>query len=494
MNKKRKLIILVIILVLAIIVISRIVINVNKPKTSIDDFSSVKEIVEYDGHKYISMQNSTEEGFEKDIYITFSKPTLNDNGTTNKNLYEIVISHVAGMLKGKNFRLIDTDKNIVVKIKFNDNEEVSTYTINDDSKYWEHIQTNYQIDNLQEEQLSNFTIESQILANIINNNWIYNNINLGSRESTVDNYEIYFDEGYKVRKIGSEIYNIIFTQNYNGQVLNGITVTTSVEDVESALGNPNFKDDANNIIGYKCKYFYIFFTGDEISIYPSDKYDEQKSKRFGELVTELNKTGDMNTFLNKLTDIYPDYASYYSYNNNGYINIVYPLQGFEVVMGATKNNGITIYSNFKGYITDSITIDELKENKQLPANVYTKLDTNLIFNEEIKRVTLDSFNRNPYDKAYLIQTDEYTVINENNIFKFFSRDKKKIDSSITINNFTNMISYSQNIFVYGVKDEGIYFYNAEDMTINQIIQGQGNYNIEKIENNMVFYDGTSVSL
>ena len=88
MNKKRNLIILAIILVLAIIVISRIVININKPKTSIDDFSSVKEIIEYDGHKYISMQNSTEEGFEKDIYITFSKPTLNDDGTNNKNLYE----------------------------------------------------------------------------------------------------------------------------------------------------------------------------------------------------------------------------------------------------------------------------------------------------------------------------------------------------------------------------------------------------------------------
>ena len=492
MNKKRKLIILAIILVLAIIVISRIVINVNKPKTSIDDFSSVKEIVEYDGHKYISMQNSTEEGFEKDIYINFSKPTLNDNGTTNKNLYEIVISHVAGMLKGKNFRLIDTDKNIVVKIKFNDNEEVSTYTINDDSKYWEHIQTNYQIDNLQEEQLSNFTIESQILANIINNNWIYNNINLGSRESTVDNYEIYFDEGYKVRKIGSEIYNIIFTQNYNGKVLNGITVTTSVENVESILGNPTFKDDTNNIIGYKCKYFYIFFTGDEISIYPADKYDEQKSKKFGELVTELNTTGDMNTFLNKLTDIYPDYASYYT--NNNYVNIVYPLQGFEVTMGAANNNGITIYSNFQGYITDSITIDDLKQNKQMPVNVYTRLDSNLIFYEDGQRKTLDDFNRNPYDMAYVCTTEEYSVINNKEKYAFYSRDKSKIDSSLIINNFTNMIAYNQTTFIYGVKNDGIYVYDAENMSQSKIAEGQENFHINRIENNTIYYDNTSVNL
>lgn len=492
MKKKRNLIILAIILVLAIIVISRIVINVNKPKTSIDDFSSVKEMVEYDGHKYISMQNSTEEGFEKDIYITFSKATLNDDGTTNKNLYEIVISHVAGMLKGKNFRLIDTDKNIVVKIKFDDNDDVSTYTINDDSKYWEHIQTNYQIDNLQEEQLSNFSIESQILANIINNNWIYNNINLGSRESAVNNYEIYYDEGYKVRKIGSEIYNIIFTQNYNGQVLNGIKTTTSVENVESILGNPTFKDDTNNIIGYKCEYFYIFFTGDEISIYHPDKYNEQKSKRFGELVTELNKTGDMNTFLNKLTDLYPDYASYYSYNNNGYVNIAYPLQGFEVTMGAANNNGITIYSNFQGNITDSITIDDLKQNKQMPANVYTRLDTNLVFAEEKTRKAQDEVYRTPYDGAYLAQTEEYTVINNNNIYNFYSRDKSKIDTSLIINNLSSLIAFNQTEFIYGIKDEGIYLYNAETLNNTKIVEGQGNFNIDRIENNTIYYDETYI--
>ena len=171
MKKKKVLIIFTIILILLIIVIARIIINVNKPKTSINDFSSVKELIEFDGHTYISMGDSTEEGYDKDIYISFSKPTVNDDGTTNKELYEIVISHVAGMLKGQNFRLIDTDKNIVVKIQFDENDNVNVYTINDDSKYWEHIKTNYQIDNYTDEPLTSMTITSQILANIINNNW-----------------------------------------------------------------------------------------------------------------------------------------------------------------------------------------------------------------------------------------------------------------------------------------------------------------------------------
>ena len=491
MKKKKVLIILTIILIIAIITIRISIIDANKPKTSINDFSSVKELIEFDGHTYISMQNSTEEGYEKDIYISFSKPTINEDGETNKNLYEIVISHVAGMLKGQNFRMIDTEKNVVVKIKFDENKNVNFYTINDDSKYWEHIKSNHQIDNYTNEPLTSMTITSQVLANIINNNWIYNNINLGTKESAVDNYEIYFDEGYKVRKLGSEIYNIIFTKNYTSELLSGINTTTRVENVENILGKPTYEDDNNGIIGYKCEYFYIFFTGDEISIYHPDEYNEQDSKKFGELVTELNKTGDMNTFLNKLTNLYPNYASYYT--NNNYVNIVYPLQGFEVTMGASNNNGITIYNNFQGYITDSITINDLKQNKQMPANVYTRLDTNLVFSEEMQRKIMDDFNRNPYDGAYLIQTDDYTIRNQNNTYIFYSRDKTKVDSTLTINNFNNMVSYNQTTFVYGVTNDGIYVYNAESMTSSKIAEGQGNFNIDKIENNTIYYDNTSVN-
>ena len=38
---------------------------------------------------------------------------------------------------------------------------------------------------------TNFEIKSQILINTINNNWEYDSINLGSKDSTSGNYEIY---------------------------------------------------------------------------------------------------------------------------------------------------------------------------------------------------------------------------------------------------------------------------------------------------------------
>lgn len=394
-KRKKTLIFLGIALVIIIIGLIGYFLDKSRPKTSVNDFSSVKEIIEYDGHEYIRTEKSAEEGFEDDIYLSFSKPTVNEDGTTNKSLYEVVISHVASFRKGHNFRMIDTEKNILVKIQYNENDEVSLYTINNDGKYWEHIEADYQIDNYKDEQLTAFTITSPILANIINANWIYNNVNLGVRTSMENDYEIY-QEGYNIRKIGSEIYNIVFTQSYLDEIVNGITTNASLEDVEKILGTPTYEDTNNDIIGYKCEYFYIFFSNDEISLYPPDKYNEKDSIEFGKLVTELNNTGDINTFLNKLTDLYPHYSSFT--DNNNYVDIEYPLLGFCVRMGYPSQNGVIIYSNFQGWITENIKMEDLIENKNIPANIYTRLETNLVLKAEGDRISnqiyLDSGEEN----------------------------------------------------------------------------------------------------
>ena len=226
-------------------------------------------------------------------------------------------------------------------------------------------------------------------------------------------------------------------------------------------------------------------------MYHLDEYNEEDSKEFGTLVTELNKTGDMNTFLNKLTDLYPYYASNLSDGN--YINIKYPLQGFEVTFGTTNNNGITLYSNFKGYITEDLTIDDVKTKKIIPANVYTNLETNLVYNVECNRIDEDLYNRNPYSQAYFIQTEEYTVSRNGENYNFYSRDGGKIDSSLIIKNLTSMINYGENEFVYGVSNDGIYIYNAETLELIKIVEGNGDFNIQSINNRTIYYDNTSVN-
>ena len=491
--KKRKKAIIITVIVVIIISIGLISYYVyrSKDKTHINDFSSIKEIVQYDGHQYIKTTKSSETGYDKDIYITFNKPPINEDGTTNRNIYEILISHIAGKLDPEDFRIIDENKNLIIKIKV-ENNQITTYTINGDSKYWEHIKTSYQIENEKKESITNITIKSSLLNNIINQNWIYNNVRLGNKQSTSNNYEIYYENGYKIRKIGSRIYNIVFTTKYQNEIAEGITTSSNINDIEAMYGIPTYSDVSEKIYGYKTNNGYIFITDKEISVYPLEQYNETESSKFANLVTNLNTTGESNTFINKLTDLYSDYETFYKTEN--YINIIYPLRGFTVTIGASKNNGITLYSNFAGQVTNDVSIDTIKNEKKIPQNVYTKFDTNLVFESEIRRKTSDEILRNPYDNNWIIQTDTYTVQKNDNEYNFYSRDKENIDSAITVNNLTNIVSFDEVTFIYGIKNKGIYAYNAQKMQLSELVTGNDEFNITKYENNKLYYDNKEIDV
>ena len=77
---------------------------------------------------------------------------------------------------------------------------------------------------------------------------------------------------------------------------------------------------------------------------------------------------------------------------------------------------------------------------------------------------------------------------------FFSVDKTQIDSELEVTNITNMLEYNTSTFIYGVKDEGIYKYDAKNMKLEKVYKGQGEFNLEKIENNILYYDNTSLQL
>lgn len=490
MNKKKSIILIIILLIIVLLGI-KIIQNKNKSKTSVDDFSSIKELVEYDGHKFIDIKESSEENFEKDLFIEFNAPTIDSTGNTNQNLYEILIKHISAKMIGHNFRIIDEQKNIVVKIKF-ENNEIKTYTINDDDKYWSRLERSYQINAYSTEKITNFNINSEIITKAINDNWSYNSQRFGSKDSTFSNYDIFFEEGYKIRAINSKIYNIVFTKNYKDLVINQITIGTDLKRIEQVLGEPTFRSDIDDIIGYKGKDIYVFFEKDEISIYPVEEYDQNKGKRFGKIVSELNTTGDINTFLNNLTDLYPDYEAYYKTEN--YINLIYPLKGFEVIIGSTKNNGVTIYSNFLGQVTEDVSMTDIIKNKEMPTNVHGNLEKNLVFQSEEGRVSRDETSRNPYINVAKAETDEYVVLEENNVYQFLSTKKDKIDSELSVLNLTNIVNYGTNIFIYGIKDDGIYAYNAETMQLTKLFQGKGKFNIINIEGNRIYYDNSFIQL
>lgn len=492
-KKKWKKVLIIVLTILIILIIGRIIYlflgENNEPITSVNDFESVKELVEYNECEYIRMANSTEEGYEKDIYIEFSKDPIESDGNVNKVLYDNLTSQIAGKLLGTNFRIIDESRNIIIRIQFEGNT-VNLYTINNDSQYFEHLKTQYQVGTYEEDSQTPIAIQSNELNAIVNNNWSVNNLNLGSIDSIVNNYDIYFDEGYKIRNLYSNVFNIIFIKNYTNEVFPGITTGMTNEQIQSVLGNPTYTGNASGVIGYKNEEFYAFFYDGEISIYRNDQ--TYSTDEFLKILNEYNDSGDYNKFVEQVTNLWRDYDSYTKTKDR--VILQYTLKGIRIDFNSLSNNGVTVYKNCKGELAEQI------KGGSVPANVYTNLDTDLVFQYEDNRVMQDMMYRHPVDPIEELYTEDYVVIYEQTTdggmqnIRFFSRNKEKIDLELKDIYINSIYKLDENNYIYAIYGRGIYRFNIETHEYQTIIEGNQSFNINKIENNIIYYDNTQIEI
>ena len=493
-NKKfdfenKKIIIILILVLLVIFIVIGNLMNKNKNYSSVDDFQSVEELVEYYGCTYIKTVGSDEDGYDKDIYITFSQDPVSETGYSKKDYYENIISKVEAKVNNKKIRIIDESRNITIRVEYSSEKKLAVYTINNISNYFSIMQSKYQIENAKNIDITNVNIKSGLINSLISNNWSKKDVNLAKSEATCDDYDIYNEAGYKIRNLNGKVYNIVFTKKYTEEIFENVKTGMSNNEVEKILGSGTFKDTVNKIIGYKTDNLYVFFRDGEVSIYRVEKVDEANNTKFSEIVTKLNKTGDYKTFLNSLTDIYPDYSEYIQ--SDSYISIKYPLKGLEIKFGAKEGNGIILYNNYQGKIAENVTIDDVKKNKVLPVNVYTQLDTDMVFQDEQTRTIEDYENRHPNDGIELLATNKYIVLNKgNDMYSFYSIDKTNIDSTKRITNFTNIKSINDTTFAYGIENDGIYTYNTQTQETKKIASGTNEkFTINSVDAKTIKYDG-----
>ena len=309
----------------------------------------------------------------------------------------------------------------------------------------------------------------------------------------MDKYDIYFDEGYKIRKINGKIYNIIFTNKYSETVINNLKTNNTIEEIQAILGKPSYSTELENsekIIGYKTENLYIFFNEKEISIYPNQEIENQDE--FSSLVSNFIEKKDIQEFLSKLTDIWPDYSDYNI--DQSFITIKYPLKGISIEFNNSSISAIKVYNNYKGKITNEITIADIKENKILPTYINVELNQNLVNIAEIERTATDSRKRFPWDKEETIKTEKYVVYLTENRCEFYSTDRQNIDSYLSIVGLNNIFMINEETFVYSIKGQGIYTYNATNKVINKIIEGNDNFEIKGIEQNIINYDNTQITI
>lgn len=484
MNKKKKIIISVS-AVLAFLVILVVILKIsqNKPINSKEEAKSLQSIVEFCECKFISSKESEEKGYSLDIYLEFKYSPYQD-GDSKQPYYDVTIEGISEFLKYRNIRLIDKSRNLVIRVDTK-NKAINKKYFNDieESEYFSKLLSQNTLENKKELKETKFDITSE-LQTLINNNWSTKNINFGEKTSTFKDYDIYFENGYRVRNINGKLFNIVFTNKFEKDVISNIKVGDSFEKVKKELGN-NYIEQSG-ILEYMGKDLYVCFTANEISVYPRISYDYTQ---FEKLLEEYNNNKDFNSFMNKLTSIWPDY-SYYSYDTD-YCYIMYPLKGVRIYNSSQKTDGIQLYQEYNGNLKN-----EYKELYQLYYNTNESL---VLKAEEDRRMpkceTVDSEGEFVSKKySYKSQKNKdgkiYDVI-------IFSLDEENADSELSKDIYADKILwYDDDNLIYSINKKGIYMYNATTRKTKTIVTGKDEFNITNFDhvNKILTYDGKDVKI
>ena len=444
---------------------------------------SIKEVVEKNGCEYISDSQSSEEGFDIDIYLKFGRDPVTEDGISSEPYYNTVFSSIAYETGFMNIRLIDESREITVKITCSENGYVENILINDKSveEYFRELLSEYaKMEPLEVTPIS-MTVSSQELNNLINSSWNPSNVNLGTKESTFEKYDIYFEEGIEIRNISKRVFNIVFTDKYQNEVISGIKVGADLEAIEDRFGEVHY--ESTGIVGYKTNDFYIFFSTDEISVYPNYNYTAGDYTELESIIAEYNESQDLNDFVDKLTDVWPDYTSY-DYDTN-FLEISYALKGMKISYSSTSTEGIQIYENYNGNL----------KNTQYDYDVVTyKVNQSLILENEESRLMKKGIIPDDSGESELQISNifilEFSNVDDDRKNKLSVRCKtgeypdNTLDDTIIINDY---IWADDSHLIYNIQGQGIYMYNAITRETSTILEGEETYSIED-------YDRTTKTL
>ena len=474
--------------------------NNYNPDISINN-KSIKQIIENNGCKYIKDYVDSDNEYPIQVELVF-KTDLYTDDQSNEKSYMKLIDEIVKFVRYENVKMIDEDKDITIEITCEDGE-ISSIKINGIEDYFIYMDSQISVSKYEEIRIQNINSTSEVLTTLINTNWD-SGINCGTRESIFQNYYIFLDEGIEYKKIGSKIYNIIFNEKYNGDVVNDVRAGDSINSIKLKLGNPAFEDEKLGVIGYKGKDFYAFFNGKEVSVYKNIKSDYSEFWKLVDTFIKENSKTDFKTFMNELTYIWPDYSEYI-YNKDSMF-ISYPNKGIDIKLNYEDENGIIIYNNI------SENLDKVK--KYLSHTEFlSKLQLDNVFEAEKRRINNNKLldkNCDEFIKSLKDDLDfgEDLVCGESNLFKFYI---DKDDNGYTLKTYfiskngsyanreltdpiDSYVWISDNFFVYGIKGKGIYCYNTLDGNKQTLVEGQQDFEIKKFEDNTIYYDREEINI
>ena len=348
----------------------------NREPIEYSSISTVKEVVEYYESQYISQDYSDEPGYYIDVDVVFKVPPyIEDKEEVNREYYEKILGDIARVISYKSYIIKDSQKDITIKVICKEGR-LDRIILNDIEDYFTYIESMISSKHYQKINNVKLSITSDLLNDVIQNNWD-SSYDFGQKSSLFNKYNIYLSKGIKVRSLQNKIYNIIFTKDYEGDVIGNITASNDIDQVKRSLGDPSFEDEELGVVGYKSKDFYAFFGNGEISVYRAFSGNtDEFFNLVDKYLVDNYKTDDLLEFMNELTYMWKDYAVYDYTGSQVYLS--YPHKGVEVKINYENESGLIIYNNIASDLT-------LVKNKIESTKYISKLQQDCIFEIEKRR-------------------------------------------------------------------------------------------------------------
>lgn len=467
-----------------------------KQYTAMTDFKSIEEVALYLDCKFEKKEKSELENIEYDIYMKLPI-NLADGDLSHKTYLEKLMQYSAYVLEYKNFVIIDNTNKTTITVVCNEKQkEIETYYINNIENYFVAKQNEANIDNFKTVNEIELTANSNVLKQIINYGWRSNRLQIGTSESTFKGYDIYFDEGYEVKKINGKVFNIVFNEKYKDNIVNNLNTNSTIEEIKNSLGKPQF--ESGNLIGYKSKEFYVFFYNNQISIYRVDKYDTDS---FAELIEKYKDSTNTKEFVDEVKRIWTDYDV--SDYGTDYIKVQYTLKGICIKYDSTEKQGIVVYNNYKGKILGNLSLEEVVSTKQTIPNYMFIENKDLVFETEKARINTieDATSSGNYPSTIILNTSskvktvKQLLPGSKDLYqiKFVSIGKELPNTELR-EVISRAIWYDDYNLVYAVKGRGIFMYNFQTQSYKTLILGNGNYILQEIRDNTLYYDNITLQL
>lgn len=496
----KKILIVLFVLIFVLLLVSLVLSAIDKKnkanELSYDSITNIQQLLEYYKCKYIREADGIENGYRFDVFTEFRYKLYNDDYTSNEEFFNKLIKDAARVMHYYSFRLVDEKNDITIKVKCNNNR-IESIIINDIEDYFIYMDSQISMREYVELPITDLEVKSPILQACIDSNWDHD-INFGTKESLFNNYEIYLDEGLKVRKIQNKVYNLVFTKRYQEKVVNNISVGAKTEDVVEVLGKPTFQDDKLDVVGYKTNAYYIFFTDNEISVYRIYQGDTDDFFKLADKLIEERL--DLLDFMNELTYMWPDYSEY-EYSANSFF-IAYPLKGVEIRLNSSDISGILVYNNIK---TNMSKIQPYLND----TNFVARLQIDSVYEAEKRRFEIENgYEENYNEHINLLTDDEKKIVGKSIKYKAYpekdengyiysmkfiatSDDRPNRELNDTVDSY---LWLSNDLFIYSKMEEAIFAYDLVTGKVQRLIEGNDKFVLKGYKDGILKYDNKEVQV